>query len=124
MRERDQAHPSRFTLLVPAVAHGLHRYVDPEDQCCDEAQQTIDILRPRLESATGQAVETIIGAHETLAAIQDALNEHHFDEVILTSQASRLSRWAHVDLRRKVADLDRHIRVLGVGAGASARTAA
>jgi hypothetical protein len=124
MRERDHAHPSRFTLLVPAVAHGLHRYVDPEDQCCDEAQRTIDILRPQLERATGHAVETIIGAHETLAAIQDALHEHHFDEVILTSQPSRLSRWAHVDLRRKVADLDRHIRVLTVDTDAPVRTAA
>jgi hypothetical protein len=69
-------------------------------------------------------VETIIGADETLAAIQDALNEHHFDEVILTSQASRLSRWAHMDLRRRVADLDRHIRVLSVDTSAPARTAA
>jgi hypothetical protein len=61
-------------------------------------------------------VETLIGAHEPLAAILDALNNRQFDEVILTSHASRLSRWAHVDLRRKVADLDRQIRVLSLTA--------
>jgi hypothetical protein len=81
----------------------------------------LDILRPQLERATGDPVDTIIGAHEPLAAIQDALNNRHFDEVILTSHASRLSRWAHVDLRRKVADLDRQIRVLSVDADVRAR---
>jgi hypothetical protein len=121
MRERDQADHCQFTLLVPAVAHGLHRYVDPEDQCCAEAQHTIDILRLQLERATGDPVETIIGAHEPLATIQDALNNGHFDKVILTSHASRLSRWAHVDLRRKVADLDRQIRVLSIDADVRAR---
>lgn len=83
MRQRARAHDCRFTLLVPAVAHGLHRHVDPEDPCCAEAQETIDILLPRLERATRAPVEAMIGAHEPLAAIQDALNIRHFDEVIL-----------------------------------------
>jgi hypothetical protein len=36
-----QAHRCRFTLLVPAVAHGLHRVFDPEDQCCAEAERRL-----------------------------------------------------------------------------------
>ncbi len=117
MRERTRAHPCRFTLLVPAVAHGLHRAVDPEDQCCAEAKRTIDILLPILEATTNRAIKTIIGAHEPLAAIQDALNDHNFDEVILGlgTRPSRWARWAHLDLRRKVADLDQHVSVFSTG---------
>jgi hypothetical protein len=103
-----QAHgAARFKLLVPAVAHGLHRVVDPEDQCCAEAQHTIDIVRPKLEAAARQPVPAMIGSHEPLAAIQDALNSEHFDEVILTSRSSRLARRVGLDLASKV-------RALGV----------
>lgn len=98
---------ARFKLLVPAVAHGLHRVVDPEDQCCAEAQRTIDILRPELEAAARQPVPAMIGSHEPLAAIEDALNSEHFDEVILTGRSSRLARRVGLDLASKV-------RALGV----------
>jgi len=43
--------PAHFTLLVPAVAHGLHWAVGPEDQCCEEAELVVAAARPRLEAA-------------------------------------------------------------------------
>jgi hypothetical protein len=97
----------RFTLLVPAVAHGLHRVVDPEEHCCEEAERTIALALPHLSAAAGAPVASMIGAHEPLAAVQDALNLHHFDEVILSTLPVRVSRWLHLDLPRKV-------RALGV----------
>lgn len=96
---------ARFTLLVPAVAHGLHRVVDPEDQCCEGAERTIGILRPSIEAAAGQVVPAIIGSHEPLAAIEDALNSEHFDEVILARRSGRLARRVHLDLASKVGAL-------------------
>ena len=94
-----------FTLLVPAVARGLHRVVDPEDACCAQAEATIERLRPELEAAAGAPVEARIGAHEVLAAVEDAINEAAYDEVILAASHSRVSRLLHVDLPRKVAAL-------------------
>jgi hypothetical protein len=102
---RQQAGMCEFTLLVPAVAHGLHRVVDPEDQCCAEAERTIGGLRPWLEAAAGAPVDVVIGSHEPIAAIQDALNVRAYTEVILATRASRFARWAHLDLRRKVEHL-------------------
>jgi hypothetical protein len=102
-----QAHRCRFTLLVPAVAHGLHRVVDPEDQCCAEAERTIGLLAPRLNAAAGAAMVCKVGSHEPLAAIQDALNRERFDEVLIAAHAGRLARWARIDLASKV-------RALGV----------
>ena len=102
---------ARFKLLVPAVAHGLHRLVDPEDQCCAEAERTIDILRPQLEAAARQPVPAMIGSHEPLAAIEDALNSEHFDEVVLAGRSGRLARGVRMDLASKVRGLG--VRVTG-----------
>jgi hypothetical protein len=94
-----------FTLLVPASAHGLHRVVDPEDHGKAEAEARLNVALPALSSAAGQEVVGVVGSHDPLAAIQDALNLLGFDEVIISMLPARLSRWLHLDLPRKVRSL-------------------
>src|SRR4051812_19729680 len=105
VRRRAATGPCRFTLLVPAVAHGLHRVVDPEDACCEEAEQTMARLLPALEEAAGGRVAARVGSHEVLAAVEDALNDSGFDEVIVTARRGRVARLLRVDLPRKIAAL-------------------
>jgi hypothetical protein len=62
---------------------------------------------PALSKAAGQEVVGVVGSHDPLAAVQDALNLFGFDEVIISMLPARLSRWLHLDLSRKV-------RALGV----------
>ena len=85
VRERAAKGPASFTLLVPSSAHGLHQLVDPEDQGQSEAEATIELALPLLEEAAGKPVEPMIGVHEPLAAIQDAVNLHGFDELIIST---------------------------------------
>jgi hypothetical protein len=92
-----------FTLLVPAEVHGLHRVVDPEDHGTVEAQSTIAAAIPLLSRAAGTQVNAMIGSHNPLAAVADAINLHGFDEVIVSMLQPRPSRWLHLDLPRKVA---------------------
>jgi hypothetical protein len=94
-----------FTLLVPRSPHGLHRVVDPEDHGHLEAAAAIEHARPLLLEAAGGPVVAIVGSHDPLAAIEDALNAGRYDEVIISTLPRRLSRWLHVDLVRKVAGL-------------------
>jgi hypothetical protein len=105
VRRRAAAGACEFTLLVPAVAHGLHRVVDPEDACCEEAEERIGRLLPELEAAAGTAVGARIGSHEVLAAVEDALNDSPFGEVIVSTGPRRMSRLLRVDLPRKIAAL-------------------
>src|SRR4051812_14964458 len=105
VRERAAAGQARFALLVPKPVHGFARVMDPEDVPPDEAQTTLDLALPLLEDAAGGPVEGIIGAAEPLVAIQDAINERGFDEVIISTLPTRVSRWLHLDLPRKVAGL-------------------
>ena len=122
VRERAGRGPCAFTLLVPKVVHGLHRAVDAEDQASDESEATLALAVPLLEEAAGGPVEGLVGDHEPLAAVQDALNAGHFDEVIISTLPARVSRWLHLDLPRKVAGLG--LPVTTVTAKGGARTAA
>jgi hypothetical protein len=105
VRERAARGPCEFTLLVPNATHGLHKVVDPEDQSETEAETTIELAVPVLEQAAGGPVDAMIGVPEPLAAIQDAVNLHGFDEIIISTLPSRVSKWLHLDLPRKAAGL-------------------
>jgi hypothetical protein len=105
VRERAARGPCHFALLVPHTASGLHRFVDPEDQGQSEAEATLELALPLLEKAAGGPVEGMVGDPEPLAAIQDALNLHGFDEIIVSTLPKRFSRWLRLDLPHKAAGL-------------------
>jgi hypothetical protein len=105
VRDRAARGGAQFTLLVPNAAHGLHKLIDPEDQGETEAQTTIELAVPLLEEAAGAPVESMIGVPEPLAAIQDAINMHGFDELIISTLPQRVSKWLKLDLPSKAAGL-------------------
>ena len=102
VRERAGRGPCTFTLLVPNATHGLHKIVDPEDQSTGEATTVIDQALPLLSEAAGGPVEGIVGAPDPVAAVNDAINLYGFDEVIISTLPTRLSRWLKLDLPSKV----------------------
>jgi hypothetical protein len=96
-----------FTLLVPARARGLHRIADPAGEGIPEAEERLELAIPMLSEAAGEPIIGVVGTHQPLAAVQDALNVLGFDEVIISMLPVRESRWFHLELPRKV-------RALGV----------
>ena len=114
--ERARRGPAEFTLLVPVQPHGLHWAADPEDQCCEEAERTIAHARPLLEAAAGAPIAALIGSHDPLAAVEDALNLQGFDEVIVATLPRRLSRWLRMDLPRRVERLGVPVTLVRTGA--------
>jgi hypothetical protein len=96
-----------FTLLVPARAHGLRPARDPGHHGISEAEERLELAIPLLSEAAGEAILGVVGTHEPLAAVQDALNVLGFDEVIISMLPVRDSRWFRLELPRKV-------RALGV----------
>jgi hypothetical protein len=105
VRERAARSPATFTLLVPNPAHGLHALVDPEDQEESEGQQVLELAIPVLEDAAGGPVEGMVGDPSPMNAIQDAINIHGFDEVIISTLPARVSKWLRLDLPSKVTGL-------------------
>ena len=101
VRERAGRGPSTFHLVVPKRPHGLHRVLDPEDASSDEAQAVLTAALPALSQAAGSEVTGEVGEAEPLMAVQDAVNLHHFDELIISTLPLGVSRWLRLDLVSK-----------------------
>lgn len=115
VRERAGRGPCEFTLLVPNVAHGLHRVVNPEETTESEVMAVLDLAMPLLSDAAGHPVEGLIGDPDPMAAIQDAINLVGFDEVILSTLSRRVSRWLKLDLPSKVSGLGLPVTTVTAG---------
>jgi hypothetical protein len=105
VRERARRGPSRFTLLVPNSAHGLHKLVDVEDQGAGDAQGVLDVALPKLSEAAGSRVEGVVGDADPVAAVHDAINLRGFDEIIVSTLPTHVSRWLKLDLPSKVSGM-------------------
>jgi hypothetical protein len=101
VRERAQRSPATFHLVVPATPRGMHRIVDPEVSGRDAAGENLQLALPLLEEAADGPVDGHVGDADPLMAIQDALHASDYDELIISTLPSRLSRWMHLDLPSK-----------------------
>ncbi len=103
--ERARRGPSTFTLLVPNTTHGLHKVVDAQDESEGEARGVLDTALPKLASAAGGPVEGVVGDPDPVAAVHDAINLRGFDEIIISTLPTHLSRWLKLDLPSKVSGM-------------------
>jgi len=110
VRRRAASGPCTFTLLVPHPSHGLGKLTSADadadaDADAEEDDAVLELALPLLEEAAGGEVEGMTGDPDPLAAIQDAVNERGFDEIILSTLPARVSRWLKLDLPSKVQGL-------------------
>ena len=96
VRERAARGPCSFALLVPRP------YWDPDT---DEAALTLELAIPLLEEAARGHVDGLVGDHDPLVAVRDALAVEAFDEAIISTLPARVSRWLHRDLPSRVEQL-------------------
>lgn len=109
VRQRAQASPATFHLLVPATPRGLHRVVDPEVAGRQEAAAQLERALEHLREAAGAEVSGHVGDADPMAAISDTLHEHEIDEIIISTLPRRLSRWVHLDLPSKLRGLGKPV---------------
>jgi hypothetical protein len=105
VRERARRGPATFHLVVPRQAHGMHKVVDPQDASDDEGDHVLAQALPKLSEAAGAEITGSVGDSEPLMAIQDAIHLGHYDEIIVSTLSSRVSRWLKLDLVSKARDL-------------------
>ena len=122
--ERARRGPCSFALLVPNTTHGLHKVVDPHDQGTSEARSALDQNLPALSAAAGVQVEGLVGDPDPVAAIEDAINLHGFDEIIISAPSPRLVRWLRLDLASKVSGMGIPVTTVGSSDEAHAIAAA
>jgi hypothetical protein len=103
VRRRAADAPCDFTLLVPRA------YWDPDTE---ESAITLELAIPLLEEAAGGHVEGLIGPNDPFAAVHEALAAGNYDEVVISTLPTRVSRWLHMDLPARVERLGIPVTVL------------
>lgn len=97
LRERAERSPAGFTLLVPAVPHGLAWAADMKagwSEAIGRAERAAD----RMRAGGLELEETIVGDPDPFAAVGDALHAREFDEVVVSVLPRTVSRWLAVGL--------------------------
>jgi hypothetical protein len=90
---RAKAEPTEFTLLIP----------DVRDRRA--ADWTRDTAVERLSRAARKPVDSLLGGPDPFAAVQDAVRQHDFDEIIISTLPKHRSRWLRRGLINRVEGL-------------------
>ena len=90
VERRARTGSCRFTLLIPNVTDR------------DTADWTLDSARELLERVAGAPVEGLVGGEDAFESIQQAVQTHDFDEILISTLPQRMSKWLRQDLPRRV----------------------
>ena len=106
VRRRAARGPARFHLLVPNPHLAEWRPSAAMHPDVSDGAQVLALALPLIEEAAGAPAEaTVSRRHDPMDAIEEALHDADFDEIILSTLPHSVSRWLHLDLPRRVGHL-------------------
>ena len=93
--------PCRFTLLVPATPAAEHA-TWTEGEARTLARRRMEEALTRFRAAGAEDVHGVVGDANPVRAIDDAMLDETFDEIVLSTLPPGVSRWLRLDLPRRV----------------------
>jgi hypothetical protein len=102
LRKRVEEGDAELHLLVPASPHGLQWATNMDaDSGGVEAREHLEAAVERIRGKGVEFDSAVVGDPDPLAAIQDAANLGDYDEIIVSTLPTHLSKWLHLDLPSK-----------------------
>jgi uncharacterized membrane-anchored protein len=106
VRKRAAEQPATFHLLVPNPA--THAEITDAERRRHhlEAEDVLALALPLLDEAAGHHVDgSVSSRHDPMDAIEEALHDGEFHEVILSTLPKHVSNWLRSDLPSRIARL-------------------
>lgn len=97
LRRADEWAPTDFTLLVPAVPHGLAWAADMKAGW-SEAVERAECAAAWIRQSGLRLEDVIVGDPDPFAAVGDVLHAREFDEVIVSMLPRGVSKWLALGL--------------------------
>ena len=106
IRERVLLGPARFHLLIPNLAeHAALTEAEREHRQAD-GERMLELAFPVIQDAAGGAADGSVSyRHDPMDAIEEALHDGEFHEIILSTLPHSVSSWLHLDLPHRVSHL-------------------
>jgi NADPH-dependent ferric siderophore reductase len=106
IRERASRGRARFHLLVPNPAEHAELTDAARRKDVAAGEQVLALALPLIDAAArSHAHGSVSLRHDPMDAIEDALRNEKFDEIILSTLPHSVSRWLHLDFPHRVAHL-------------------
>ena len=106
VRRRAERGPARFHLVVPNPHHASWHPSEAAHPDVTEGEQVLALALPLMEEAAGAPVDgSVSRRNDPMDAVEEALHDGAFDEIILSTLPRRVSRWLHIDLPSRVEHL-------------------
>ena len=100
VKQLARERPSAFSLLIPDAPKSEH------------TDWTMELALPLLERAAGGPVEGLTGEEDPFEAIRRAVDEGHYDEIVISTLPRRVSKWLRRDLPSRVQSLGLPVKVV------------
>lgn len=106
LRGRARRSPATFHVLVANPSAKAELTEHERERHHEEGERVLALTLPFVEQAVGSPVRGSVSIrHDPMDAIEEALHDGDFHEIVLSTLAHNITRWLHLDLPHRVAHL-------------------